>query len=452
MTHLPHSHTLPDELCDKVHRIPPPSKCTEFRTDILTYPESGTMSWQQAWRHGAGDSLWTIDEHFRTKGGERSQRTVFRGLHFFDTLHELARFQSVRKAEGAAIGTYFYDNEDVIALPDFMKVAELTGQALDSRNMPHPTINGHILTVGEAFFDEEAYKVAKISQHRPLHPEHTQKKSDFENIMATLPALPQNAEEAIEASIVKVGKNVDNDNFYQQYKNKFIKLHNAAVALRDNIDNMIKNKFSAENHTARAFQGTFLTETWRERKIKFGKTDAIVFMLTAMPVWITCNTIWSTLTLGKGFEGNSPRLEHNAPSTNFRYKLSRFKNAVTKLPDGPIETKIKTMLFDFAKAAQSARHMEEAVRHKKKTHTCDNNKRSQRYMKKGIACIEKGAEALDLSAEDTKRLQLSFAKGSFPQTKYFLKELDQKLGDIEKTIGSIRRPYTDKLIEAPKAD
>ena|GEM_PF-2916173 len=478
MARLPYSNKHPNrETGEKIQRIRPPAGCTEFRSEITTRDNGATLCWEQAWQNPA-TNRWMVEEHFVTAAGPGELRTLWaQGVSFFDALHECAAFENFKLRDGfenfdgrATIATDILGDPDIIAIPHYLSACKDAGQAWDDKNFPLPTVGGHVLTNGESvYLDQEARAAAKKSRHTELLPSHLIKKSSAQDLLNTFTKENQTADEAINDSVQKLAQSVEvkhkkhaqnlaTNKKMEAEKKRIEKQFNAAIqtaaTIQQNIRHMIGHEFSGE--WIKRYQEApdkiknGIKKSFREKsKVRFSRLFIATPLFCAItPLVDICRT---TITFGKGINCDYPRMESMAPDINFSRQLSKLHKQANKLPD----ENVKTMLHDFAQAAQAAKHMEYAVYLKRKSLEEKKEGTIKKLMNKGLSEIHKAAVAMELSAEDTENLKLSYT--AMPETKvdkaqrpeqfflypyYFLNQINERRRTIESAIKKLAEQST----------
>lgn len=439
MARLPYSDTLPPEEAQTVRRIPPPPGCAEFRSEILASADGNSQIWEQAWLEKK-TGRWMVYEHFVTREGPGHIRPLWRGgISFFDALRECGDFEKFERSGEKAPATELYVDADISTIPHYLEVCRNAGQAWDTAGLPLPSSGGHVVLAQTVFLDTDARAALKKSRDVELLPEI--RVHALQNTLEALISAPEATADIIESAASATAKSIQQKNLSAANEQQTKDLYTRAVDAAKQLPRAIEIMSGCD----------FLPPRIKGHRIHFQKTKMEAghlfypLLLILVPAAALIEAVSTVCTGGLSLSEERleftvrkldlTRLEFNMPETDLGRKLSKLRDAADRLPDQGI----KTMLHDFAKAANAAKHLEHAAHYKHRASEQRTETKAKKFLDKGLAQVGLAAQALGLPPQDNdaQRLKLSFTTSAFPERGHFLKDLKDSLQKIESLVAEI---------------
>ncbi|MAE50617.1 MAG: hypothetical protein CMH27_02275 [Micavibrio sp.] len=395
--------------------------------------KSGYCEWVEA-KKSVANQTWSLKKHTQFLSADPAEnehaphqtKTIMSGICFFDALHYAATEQDYRQKLGChEIG---YDHSDLM-IEDLSieAVCEQTNQPLDLKNLPLPAANGDILVDGT--YSLAARKIAKQTAAADLLPAQSQSQYlaaqtkeallpgqvrelfsaqsgpnpsnlpdtiNREKLFEQLDEANKRASKVCGKAIFKMyGKTIEPT--FSDYQvltyNEYI---NDSGARGDSYREHIRSRTGAGNFQA----GTALFVI--ASLVSSGVTGVIVHQGGGGLGFVVGAVLPSVAAIGF------------AMNTSFGQEMRRLRSAAKKLPD---TMPYKSMLQDFVKAAEGNAHFGRAAQ------LLENSSShiKERTLNKGLRQIQKGADILEFSPEQTAQLKSAFESRNFPKQETFVK-------------------------------
>ncbi len=154
-----YTHRLPDDIRGDVERIVAPGDMRKFRSGV--FDAAGMQTWYHA-QTKDGVSFQVVRYDGMAGGGVYTRNTVLRQACFFDALHYCARHDHAAGRDGISRPVIDLSGHPADGIPAWQVAARSAFQPLDLGGMPHPAVDGNILT--DESFDADALELAARSK------------------------------------------------------------------------------------------------------------------------------------------------------------------------------------------------------------------------------------------------------------------------------------------------
>ncbi|HUZ46756.1 MAG TPA: DUF1566 domain-containing protein [Terriglobia bacterium] len=413
-----------------------------FRTGAFTW--SGAM---QLWLEAVKDrqtGLWTVNRHERMGPTLHRQKPVMTAVRFFDALHYCGRFES---GEEYAVRDETAEDKDIAHYRDAAEAADIP---LDRDGLPHPAVNGEILTGETTDFDDHAYEVAKrtINVALPTPVPAAVEMCALEKALTGIEKLPSDAktppganpEEKKEEQPAKKKKHVKRTD---RLADKFQYALEAAEDLNLITGMAVQEEFGNVTNYVDGYvaKGTPMLAA----ATTSGVAGAVLTQAASIGAFIAAGGLplvlmAGGLTLAIGGIGMVARgLVIDDSDHQFSIRDNKLRKAIGKLPEGAD----KSRLQEFEKAARSVFNLEKAVHY---SVLRKNGKKGPSEMQIHKLVME-AARIAGSSDADSRRLADAYKEGLYGEAASFWCDLDDDFKALKTRLGQ-----TIDRLEAGGAD
>lgn len=404
-----------------------------FRTPLLGGTEDKNLGrWYEA-RKNSLTGAWLVIRNQEINGEDDTgfcpQEVVLRDLCFFDALHFCGR--AVAGANGDVLET---NDSDV---PLYNAVAETALVPLDLDGVPHPAMDGFILTTGD--FSSAAKKLAQKTGPLP-EPQKTAKTAEEKETSTMLPALFQ--KESAPVATEKTQATTIEDAIKKEQALRCA--HEAAGVLAKNAPELLKNAEALKNAVHEIVQKDFHIFSSEEKKrllypkilTQIGGAGALAYGAAAGGFVATTFT-FPFLAGAAGIAGIFipilsfiDRVNERRPGSMLVSKKSDLLNNMEDWNYLSSEPEEKRLFLDFIRAAELVYGLEHVASLNERAASQKGGRREV-TVSKAQEILNKTLSDTQVDKENSKKLRDQFNAGAFPARRSFLPWLDKAYEQLE---------------------
>lgn len=401
-----YTHRLPDDIRGDVERIVAPGDMRKFRSGV--FDAAGMQTWYHA-QTKDGVSFQVVRYDGMAGGGVYTRNTVLRQACFFDALHYCARHDHAAGRDGISRPVIDLSGHPADGIPAWQAAARSAFQPLDLGGMPHPAVDGNILT--DESFDADALDLAAKSkpvstaaggagvQYSPFFDLAAQLGADGKSIPKRIDQTAENLHDAVVYKDVS-RLLVDNDGV------AFVcKQLDSDAAVRDKLD------------------------FWRLRWNNAKKADVLLFggvcALISVPLGtligggVGAVMLGTAAAAGAAVGGGSVALVELIKQKGDRWVLAatgmqdwlkKYKKLVRKMPE---DSRGRTLCQEFAGVAESAFLLKNAQLYYK--NKVDDIKVDHKKLLRDVfSMVDRAATVGRIAPDDVVRLKDAYLRNNLP--------------------------------------